>query len=53
MKQGQCTFIDGLIEDAVSKGAKVLTGYSHEGCFYQATLLQDVTPDMRIYHEEV
>ena len=53
IEEAQCGFIDGLIEDAVSKGAKVLTGNSHEGCFYQATLLQDVTPDMRIYHEEV
>ncbi len=53
IEEAQCGFIDGLIEDAVNKGAKVLTGNSHEGCFYQATLLQDVTPDMRIYHEEV
>jgi aldehyde dehydrogenase (NAD+) len=53
IEQSQCGFIDGLIEDAVNKGAKVLTGYSHEGCFYQATLLQDVTSDMRIFHEEV
>ncbi len=53
IEEAQCGFIDGLIEDAVSKGAKVLTGHSHEGCFYQATLLQDVTPDMRIFHEEV
>lgn len=53
IEQSQCGFIDGLIEDAVNRGAKVLTGYSHEGCFYQATLLQDVTSDMRIFHEEV
>lgn len=53
IEQSQCGFIDGLIEDAVKKGAKILTGYSHEGCFYQATLLQDVTSDMRIFHEEV
>ena len=53
IEEAQCTFIDGLIEDAVEKGAKVLTGYSHKGCFYEATLLQDVTSEMRIYHEEV
>lgn len=53
IEEAQCGFIDGLIEDAVKKGAKVLTGYSHEGCFYQATLLSDVTSDMRIFHEEV
>lgn len=53
IEEAQCGFIDGLIEDAINKGAKVLTGYSHKGCFYEATLLADVTPDMRIYHEEV
>jgi aldehyde dehydrogenase (NAD+) len=53
IEEAQCGFIDGLIDDAVNKGAKVLTGYSHEGCFYEATLLQDVTADMRIFHEEV
>ncbi len=53
IEEAQCGFIDGLIEDAVNKGAKVLTGNTHEGCFYQATLLKDVTADMRIFHEEV
>ena len=53
IEKSQCTFIDGLIEDAVAKGAKVLTGYSHEGCFYQATLLCDVNDSMRIFHEEI
>jgi vanillin dehydrogenase len=53
IEEAQCTFIDGLVEDAISKGAKVLTGYSHEGCFYQPTLLSGVTSDMRIFHEEV
>lgn len=53
IEQSQCSFIDGLIEDAVNKGAKVLAGYSHENCFYEATLLSDVTSEMRIFHEEV
>jgi vanillin dehydrogenase len=53
IEEAQCAFIDGLVEDAISKGAKVLTGYSHEGCFYQPTLLSGVTSDMRIFHEEV
>ncbi len=53
IEEAQCAFIDGLVEDAISKGAKLLTGYSHEGCFYQPTLLSGVTSDMRIFHEEV
>ncbi len=47
-----CAFIDGQIEDAVAKGAKLLCGGTHEGAFYQPTLLKDVTPDMTIFHEE-
>jgi vanillin dehydrogenase len=53
IEEAQCAFIDGLVEDAISKGAKVLTGYSHEGCFYQPTLLSGVTDNMRIFQEEV
>lgn len=48
----QCDFIDGQIEEAVGKGAKLRTGGTHEGQFYQPTVLTGVTPEMRIYHEE-
>ena len=48
----QCEFIDGHIADAVEKGAKVLTGGSHDGRTYQPTVLVGVTPEMRIYNEE-
>lgn len=48
----QCAFIDGQIKDATDKGAKLLCGGTHEGAFYQPTLLCDVTPDMEIFHEE-
>ncbi|MCZ2823909.1 MULTISPECIES: NAD-dependent succinate-semialdehyde dehydrogenase [unclassified Modestobacter] len=44
------------IQDAVDKGATVLTGGGrpeHDGAFVQATLLADVTPEMRAYHEEL
>ncbi|MEG6508865.1 aldehyde dehydrogenase family protein [Methyloligella sp. 2.7D] len=52
IRQSQCEFIDGHIQDAVEKGAKLLTGGTHEGAFYQPTVLAGVTPEMRIYHEE-
>lgn len=45
-------FIDGQIEDALSKGAKLLTGGRHEGPWYWPTVLAGVTPEMRIFHEE-
>ena len=44
------------IQDAVDKGATVLAGGGrpeHDGAFVEATLLADVTPDMRAYHEEL
>jgi len=47
------------VDDAVAKGATVLTGGSRltgepydGGCFWPATVLRDVTPDMQIYREE-
>lgn len=45
-------FIDAQIEDALSKGARLLTGGRHEGPWYWPTVLADVTPEMRIFHEE-
>lgn len=44
-----------LVADAVAKGATVLAGGElpdGPGWFYPATVLRDVTPDMRIYREE-
>ncbi len=44
------------IQDAIDKGATVVAGGGrpdHEGAFVQATILTDVTPDMRAYSEEL
>jgi succinate-semialdehyde dehydrogenase/glutarate-semialdehyde dehydrogenase len=44
------------IQDAVDKGATVLAGGGrpdHDGAFVEATLLADVTPQMRAYSEEL
>lgn len=48
----QCALLDELIEDAVSKGARLLTGGKHKGAFYEPTVLADVTQDMRVFYEE-
>ncbi|MBR3400907.1 MAG: aldehyde dehydrogenase family protein [Parasporobacterium sp.] len=48
----QCEFIDSLIRDAVEKGAKVLTGGTHEGSFYAPTVISDVTEEMDIFYQE-
>lgn len=47
--------IEAQVEDAVAKGARVLTGGERHGLggrFYLPTVLADVTPMMRICHEE-
>jgi vanillin dehydrogenase len=44
--------VSELIEDAVDKGAEVLTGGDADGLVYQPTVLRGVTPEMRIYGEE-
>ncbi len=44
------------VEDAVSKGATLRTGgkrLDRPGAFVEATVLTDVTPDMRAYSEEL
>jgi acyl-CoA reductase-like NAD-dependent aldehyde dehydrogenase len=41
-----------LVEDAVAQGATLLCGGTHEGPVMQATILDHVTPAMRIYAEE-
>jgi aldehyde dehydrogenase (NAD+) len=52
IRESQCTFIDGQIAEARDKGAKIETGGTHEGRYYQPTVLSGVTAEMRIYHEE-
>jgi acyl-CoA reductase-like NAD-dependent aldehyde dehydrogenase len=44
--------IKALIKDALDKGAKMVVGGRSEGTFMDATVLDHVTPAMRIYHEE-
>ncbi len=47
--------IDALVQDAVKKGASVITGGKRpegKGYFYKPTVVTDVTPDMDLYHEE-
>lgn len=47
--------IEELVQDAISKGAEVLTGgkrLGSKGYFYAPTILGKVTPEMRIAQEE-
>jgi benzaldehyde dehydrogenase (NAD) len=45
--------VEGIIKDAVAKGAVLRAGGSADKLFYQATVLEDVKPGMRIIEEEV
>lgn len=46
--------IIGLIEDATSKGAKILSGeVKYHGQFLEPVVLDGVTPSMRIFNEEI
>jgi acyl-CoA reductase-like NAD-dependent aldehyde dehydrogenase len=40
------------VKDAVSKGAKMITGGKAQDLCFEPTVLMDVTPDMQVYSEE-
>ncbi|CAM6082216.1 unnamed protein product [Calypogeia fissa] len=45
--------IEGWVNNAVAKGAKVLTGGKREGALYDATILENIDPDTEVHAEEV
>jgi len=45
--------IDRKIKEAVAAGARVLTGGTYEGNFYQPTVVADVTPNMAAFRDEL
>jgi len=44
--------LDDLIQDAVSKGARLVCGGGRKDTIMQPTVLEGVTPSMKIYYEE-
>jgi vanillin dehydrogenase len=46
------TRVSSLVQDAVAKGARALSGGEPDGPCYPPTVLADVTPEMRVYAEE-
>lgn len=44
--------VEGLIRDAVEKGARVVAGGNATGVLMDATLIDNVSPTMRLYSEE-
>jgi vanillin dehydrogenase len=44
--------VTGLVEDAVSHGAEILSGGEPDGPLFPPTVIAGVTPEMRVYSEE-
>ena len=52
INEGAASRVKGLIDDALNKGARLVAGGGQRGAWLAATVLDRVTPEMRIYHEE-
>ena len=56
INEGAANDVMSFIDDAVSKGASVLTGGRRSDlgtCFIEPTILTDVSDDMRVFREEI
>lgn len=55
--QRQLKLLKKQLQDALDKGAKIITGGKEpenlKGAFYEPTILTNITKDMRVWHEEV
>ncbi len=52
IRRSQCDMIGDLIEDAISQGARLMTGGKWDGHVFEPTVIADVTAKMKIFHEE-
>ena len=52
ISDNQLKIIHELVEDAVTKGAKLHTGGKYKDRLYQPTVLSNINKDMKIYYEE-
>lgn len=50
--EGSADYVQGLIDDAIKKGAALLSGNKREGNLIYPTLLDHVTPDMEVAWQE-
>jgi acyl-CoA reductase-like NAD-dependent aldehyde dehydrogenase len=53
IRTSQCGLIDRKIQESVAAGARVLTGGTHQGNFYQPTVVADVKPGMPAFRDEL
>lgn len=45
--------VHGLVQDAISQGATLMTGGEYKDLYYRPTVLTDVTPDMSVFKDEI
>ncbi|CAA7625580.1 Vanillin dehydrogenase [Candidatus Terasakiella magnetica] len=50
--KGQCLVVQSHVDDAVAKGARMLTGGKCDGAFYEPTVLAGVVSGMAVYRDE-
>jgi acyl-CoA reductase-like NAD-dependent aldehyde dehydrogenase len=53
IRSSQCPMIDRKVKEAVAGGARLLTGGTYHGNFYDPTVLADVTPNMAAFRDEL
>jgi glyceraldehyde-3-phosphate dehydrogenase (NADP+) len=51
--EGEAIRVEKWVNEAVSKGAVLLTGGKRQGSLYEPTVLEDLPPDVTIHCEEV
>ena len=52
INERQAANVDRIVAGSVAKGAKIVTGGTREGLFFQPTVLTDVLPGMPVFDEE-
>ena len=53
VNEKQVKRVDDIVRRSIDDGARLVTGGSHEGLFYQPTVLADVTQDMPAWTDEI
>jgi benzaldehyde dehydrogenase (NAD) len=53
VNERQAANVDRIVAETVAKGAKVLTGGSRKGLFFEPTVITGVTPGMAAFDEEI
>ncbi len=53
VNEKQIRRVDDIVQRSVQGGARLVTGGTHEGLFYQPTVLADVTQDLPAWTDEI